>query len=167
MSKQSLARWENRHKSLAYWWAIGFGAGLLRPAPGTWGSLLGLGVGYFMLPSPWAIWLLVAGALLVTVISVAAIGNIERAAGIHDAPEIVIDEIAGQWVAMVPLALLPYGWFELSLSFLLFRIFDIVKPWPIGLLDKKVNGGFGVMIDDLVAGTISAILLSGIILFTG
>jgi len=160
MAKQSLSGWNKRYRSFAFWWSVGFGAGLLRPAPGTWGSILGLGIGYFLLQLPYAAGVLVLGALLITVISIFAIGVIEKSAGVHDAPEIVIDEIAGQWLAMVPLAFLPYGWLELGLSFLLFRIFDIIKPWPIGPLDRKVSGGFGVMVDDLVAGVIAAAILA-------
>ena len=150
---------------MAYWWSVGFGSGLLRPAPGTWGSVLGLFLGYLMLLQTQAVWLLIGGAATVTGISILAIGHIERSAGVHDASEIVIDEIAGQWLAMLPLALLPHGWFELGVSFLLFRIFDIFKPWPIGPLDQKVSGGFGVMVDDLVAGVIAAAILSLLMLY--
>jgi len=165
MAKQSLNSWEGRYKSPAYWWSVGFGVGLLRPAPGTWGSLLGFFLGYFILLQTHAQWLLIFGAAFVTVVSVVAIGRIEKATGVHDAPEIVIDEIAGQWLAMVPLALLPFDWLALGLSFLLFRVFDILKPWPIGPLDRKVNGGFGVMVDDLVAGVIAAALLSLLMIY--
>jgi len=165
MAKQSLNGWESRHKSLAFWWSVGFGSGLLRPAPGTWGSLLGLFIGYFILLQSQAAWLLIGGAAAVTAISIFAVGHIEKVAGVHDAPEIVIDEIAGQWLAMVPLALLPHGWLELGISFLLFRVFDIIKPWPIGPLDEKVSGGFGVMVDDLVAGVIAAAILSLLMLY--
>ena len=118
-----------------------------------------------MLLQPHAAWLLILGAAVVTGISIFAIGKIEESTGIHDAPEIVIDEIAGQWLAMVPLVFMPYGWVELGLSFLLFRIFDILKPWPIGPLDRKVSGGFGVMVDDLVAGVIAGVILSVAMLY--
>lgn len=159
MGKQSLINWDGRHKSWAFWWSVGFGSGLLKPAPGTWGSLFGLCIGYILLQQPFALLALLGGSLVITGISTVCISLIEEASGIHDAPEIVVDEIAGQWVALAPLAILPYSWFELSISFFLFRLFDIWKPWPIGPLDKKVSGGFGVMIDDLVAGIFAAISL--------
>ena len=159
MAKQSLKSWDERHKSIAFWWVVGFGAGLIRPAPGTWGSLLGLILGYFILLQSWAAAGLLIGSAIITVISVMSINAIESITGVHDAPEIVIDEIAGQWLAMLPLAFLPYGVFDIALSFVLFRVFDIIKPWPIGPLDKKVSGGFGVMVDDLVAGIIAGVIL--------
>ncbi len=159
MAKQSIKNWEGRHKSLAFWWSVGFGAGLLRPAPGTWGSLLGIGLAVALLQLPFAAWSLFFGAVFVSLISIAAIGSIEKASGIHDAPEIVIDEVAGQWLAVLPLAFFPYGFGEIILSFALFRVFDIIKPWPIGFIDKHLSGGLGVMVDDLVAGIFAAILL--------
>ncbi|PCI64492.1 MAG: phosphatidylglycerophosphatase A [Kordiimonadales bacterium] len=165
MAKETLSNWDGRFKSIAYWWAVGFGSGLMRPAPGTWGSLLGLVFGYGILQLPFAFALLLGGAAFVTALSIWSINAIEAATGVHDAPEIVIDEIAGQWIAMAPLALLPYDWRALALSFVLFRIFDIIKPWPIGPLDKKVSGGFGVMIDDIVAGIIAALLLTTAMLY--
>jgi phosphatidylglycerophosphatase A len=165
LAKETLSNWSGRFKSAAFWWSVGFGSGLMRPAPGTWGSLLGLGLGYIILTLPYAGWLLLVGAAVITVISIRAIGAIERATGVHDAPEIVIDEVAGQWIAMLPLAFLPFSAFELGLSFALFRLFDIIKPWPIGPLDRNVSGGFGVMVDDLVAGAIAAAILTGLMLY--
>jgi len=165
MGKKSLIEWPDRYKSIAFWWSVGFGAGLLRPAPGTWGSLLGLIIGLAFLQLAYSGWVLAIGAAVVTMLSIHCISSIEAACGVHDAPEIVIDEIAGQWIAMIPLALLPFSWLALVLSFVLFRIFDILKPWPIGLLDKKVSGGLGVMVDDLVAGLFAAICLYFLIPF--
>lgn len=160
MAKQSLSDWQERHKSIAYWWSVGFGSGLMRPAPGTWGSLAGLAIGYALIQTSGLLGL-IGAIIVVTGLSVHAINTIEGMTGIHDAPEIVIDEFAGQWVAMLPLTLFPFGWQELALSFVFFRVFDIVKPWPIGPLDKRVSGGFGVMVDDLVAGLFAAILVFG------
>lgn len=174
MTKQSLNIWHDRYKSPAYWWCVFFGAGLIHWAPGTWGSLFGACVGYlFVLYLPADIindgwFFLVVGALGVTVISVFAINHIEQQTGVHDSSEIVIDEVAGQWIAMIPLTFIPsacgtvepYMTVEnLAYSFCLFRLFDILKPWPINWLDQKVSGGFGVMIDDLVAGLFAAICL--------
>ena len=165
MSKQPISNWKDRKKHLSFWWATVAGVGLLKPAPGTWGSLAALLLGYGLIEAGISAAWLVVVVILLTLASVRAIDTIEAKSGIHDAPEIVIDEVAGQWLALLPLfyfqpTLIGYG-----LAFLLFRLFDIWKPWPIGPLDKKVSGGFGVMIDDIVAGLIAAALLYAILSF--
>ncbi|WP_417463647.1 phosphatidylglycerophosphatase A [Kordiimonas sp.] len=155
MAKTSLRTWHARNKSPLFWLVTGLGVGMLRPAPGTWGSLFGLFLGYGLLKlQPDAITLVVLVACL-TVVSSLAINKIEARIGIHDAPEIIIDEVAGQWLALVPVTMFEPSLTLYVLAFLLFRFFDIIKPWPIGWLDKKVAGGFGVMVDDLVAGILA------------
>ncbi len=156
MAKQTLSNWQERYKSAAYWWSVGFGSGLIKPAPGTWGSLAGLVIGYGLLKLPQSFWILLIFIAATTLLSVFAINQIERKTGIHDAPEIVIDEFAGMWLSLLPLAFTGFGYMELASAFILFRFYDIIKPWPIGWLDKKVSGGFGVMVDDLVAGIFAA-----------
>jgi phosphatidylglycerophosphatase A len=129
---------------LATW----FGVGRLQPASGTWGSLAAL-------PFAWLInhyggsLALLAASLLVFGLGCWAAQKYEAASDSHDASAIVIDEVAGQWLCLclAPANLLAYG-----LCFALFRLFDIWKPWPISWLDAKVGGGFGVMIDDMLAG---------------
>lgn len=147
--------------------ALWFGAGLLRPAPGTWGSLvalaLGCGLWWF---DPLALY---AGAALTAVGGVWAADAYERGAGRHDAPEVVIDEVAGQWVA---LAALPLAGAALTLqgaaaAFLLFRLFDIWKPGPIGWADRRLSGGLGVMVDDLLAGAAAGAILWALVEFGG
>jgi phosphatidylglycerophosphatase A len=86
----------------------------------------------------------------------------EKAIGIPDYPGIVWDEIVGYWVTMF---LVPPGWQWLFLGFILFRFFDILKPWPISWLNKNVHGGFGVMVDDLLAAVISFLVLHLIMYF--
>ncbi|MDO7653864.1 MAG: phosphatidylglycerophosphatase A, partial [Porticoccus sp.] len=76
--------------------------------------------------------------------------------GVHDHPGIVWDEIAGFWLAMTAV---PFTWYWMLAGFLLFRLFDIWKPWPIGWLDRKVSGGVGIMVDDLLAGVFTWLLL--------
>lgn len=124
------------------------GVGLLRPAPGTWGSLCALPFG----------WLAIATGgpgLLMMMIFIAfgaglwAAHIYADASGEHDASSVVIDEVVGQWIALV---LLPLSLWTFLLAFALFRAFDSVKPWPIRWLDKNVSGAFGVMIDDVAAG---------------
>lgn len=135
------------------WLASWFGAGFLSPAPGTWGSLAGLicGLPVYALGGTAS---LLAGAIIVTTLGLWAAQAFDRDAGGHDSKMIVIDEVAGQWIAMVPAALNPV---LLVLSFLLFRAFDILKPWPVSYFDKKIDGAAGVMGDDLVAGILAAL----------
>jgi len=130
--------------------ALGFGSGLIKPAPGTWGTLAGIPVYLLLLhvlPSGLLPYLLV---LLVSfIVGVYLCGKTAQDVGVHDHGAIVWDEFVGLWITMT---LIPFSWLNLLLGFLLFRLFDIVKPWPIKLLDKHVHGGFGIMIDDVLAG---------------
>lgn len=136
---------------LATW----FGAGRLPLAPGTWGSLAALPFAWGMasLAGPPVLF---AAALAALVIGIWASEAVTRTSGVKDPGEIVIDEVAGQWLALafVPLDPLAYG-----AGFLLFRVFDIVKPWPANWIDRGVSGGMGIMLDDIVAGAYTGILL--------
>jgi phosphatidylglycerophosphatase A len=141
--------------------ASGFGLGFLPKAPGTFGTLLGI---------PFAYFLHYRGAfpyMLVTVLfSFFAVIISEMAGplfGEPDSPKIVIDEVAGFLVTMT---WLPMTWQSLLIGFILFRIFDAVKPGPIGYLDRKVKGGLGVVIDDLAAGIAANIILQFIYVYT-
>lgn len=138
------------------------GAGLMRPAPGTWGSLAALPVAYLILWLGGPIGLIVA-ICVVTVVGVKATEHEVRASLSHDPSHVVIDEVAGQWIALLPvglgawwadaplLALWP-GWIA---AFGLFRLFDILKPGPIGWADAR-GDAWGVMLDDLIAGAFAA-----------
>ena len=142
---------------LATW----FGAGLLRPAPGTWGSFAALPFGWAL--AWWGGWpALLAGAILVFAVGVWAADVHCRAVGRHDASEVVIDEVAGQWLTLLPAAIVAGtpSLAHLGAGFLLFRIFDVAKPWPCSLLDRKVKGGLGVMVDDVAAGIYGAAVLA-------
>ena len=126
----------------------GFYSGLLPKAPGTWGSVVGgiLGVIFlYFLPSS----SLVLFTILLTLIAVREIDKYEKETGIHDASKIVIDEIAGMFLALSLSGISIVG---VIMSFVWFRVFDIWKPSIIGKIDEKVSGGWGVMGDDLVAG---------------
>jgi len=98
----------------------------------------------------------VAVVVFVSLIGIWLCGQTARALGVHDHPGIVWDEIAGYLLAMVAA---PAGWGWIALGIVLFRIFDIWKPWPIGLLDKQLKGGLGVMADDLLAGIFSLTIM--------
>ncbi|MBT5433754.1 MAG: phosphatidylglycerophosphatase A [Alphaproteobacteria bacterium] len=136
--------------------ATWFGVGLIRPAPGTWGSVaaLPLGVGILYLAGPWG--------LLGAAVAIFAFGTWETHRLIrgfpddagHDHASIVVDEVAGQLIALIPALFSPLLWLA---AFLLFRLFDIWKPGPIGMLDRKVPGALGVMLDDVAAGVAAAL----------
>lgn len=127
--------------------AFGFGSGLAPKAPGTAGTVLAvvlyLPLSHLSLVTYSAV-VIVAAVLGVWVCEVAS-----RQLGVHDHGGIVWDEFVGFWITMWAV---PAGWPWIVAGFLLFRFFDVVKPWPIGLLDKKVGGGFGIMVDDVIAG---------------
>ncbi len=145
-----------RPAGLAGWLAVWFGAGLSPVAPGTAGSLAALPAGIALLwaGGAWG-WLLTGlAALLLLPLGAWAAARHDRRSGGHDAPEIVIDEVAGQWIALMPVAWAV--WWQILLAFALFRLIDIVKPWPVGWIDRHLRGGWGVMADDIAAGAIAA-----------
>lgn len=142
--------------------AFGFGSGLSPKAPGTAGSVVGL-----------VLYILLAGLSDVVFISITLFlflagvwicGESSKKLGVHDHGGIVWDEIVGMLIALFH-APLSIPW--LVCGFILFRFFDIVKPWPIKWLDKKVKGGFGIMIDDVLAGIFAFIVLQLLILLMG
>jgi phosphatidylglycerophosphatase A len=140
--------------------ALGFGSGLLPVAPGTAGTLAAVPL-YLLLQD------LPLGAYL-TVVLVSLFGGIlvcgytAARLGVHDHPAIVWDEVVGYLVTMTAA---PAGWPWLAAGFVLFRLFDILKPWPIGWLDRRVHGGTGIMLDDVIAGVFAAVLLQMLVYF--
>lgn len=154
----------------AWWIATGFGSGRLRPAPGTWGSLAALLVWAFVFrvlrdhPAPVLV-LGLAAPLLMTGLGIWASGRVVVETGLEDPGFIVADEWAGQWIALAPLLFSPAlasptwgAWmFHLVAPFLLFRLFDIWKPGPVDAA-QSLPGGWGVMLDDVVAGLFAALL---------
>ena len=138
-----------------------FGAGYLKGAPGTWGSLVALVPGYYILEYGGAV-ALTHAIVFSFFLGVWAAGEHEKFTGDQDNSEIVIDELCGQWIAIFPILYLsPTGnWVaDYLAAFLLFRIFDIMKPWPIRYIDKNLKGGLGVMVDDVLAGLAAAAIL--------
>ena len=127
--------------------AFGFGAGLAPWAPGTFGTLVGVAL-YLMLPEvAWSTYLAIV--LLAAVAGIWLCGMTSRDLKVDDHPGIVWDEIVGYLLTM---AAAPPGWLWVILGFVLFRLFDFAKPWPIRAIDQHVHGGAGIMLDDLAAG---------------
>jgi phosphatidylglycerophosphatase A len=129
---------------LATW----FGVGRLPRAPGTWASLaaLPLAAALDWLGGPW---LVLLAALALFGLGVWASDRYMVACGLHDPAAVVVDEVVGQWLTLALLPLTPIAYL---LGFVLFRIADMVKPWPADWIDRTVAGGVGVMLDDVVAG---------------
>jgi phosphatidylglycerophosphatase A len=164
-------RWaapENRHHhrrrlGLPFWHpavmlATWFGAGFLPVTPGSWGSLAAL-------PFAWAIRTLwgppglALAAAIVFILGWWAAAAVVAASGLADPGAIVIDEVAAQWLVLMAAPLDPLAW---ALAFVLFRIFDIGKPWPVGWADRHIHGGLGVMLDDLLAAGYAALVLAAL-----
>lgn len=152
----------SRGKKTAWAWTVGtfFGAGLLRPGPGTWGSaaagLLWLGAAglFHLAPGPLGWWTLVA-ALCALAIGVPAATIVERESERPDPGQVVIDEVAGQWIALL---FARVNLSHLLAGFLLFRLFDIVKPWPARQLEH-LPAGWGIMLDDVAAGVYALLVM--------
>ena len=146
---------EARQLRIATLLATFFGVGRVRTAPGTAGSIVAL-------PFAWIIaafsgrFTLMLAAILMLGIGAWACEIYSKAAGKLDPSECVIDEVAGQWIvcAFAPLSILAY-----FVAFILFRVFDIVKPWPIKIVERRVPGGLGIMADDVVAALMGCIIL--------
>jgi len=132
--------------------ALGFGAGLAPFAPGTFGSLVGLLFAWAIAPLGFA-WLL-AATIAAVVAGVWICGESARRLGVHDHPAIVWDEVAGMMITMLAA---PDAWWGAPLGFVLFRVFDIAKPWPIREIDHGLGGGTGIMLDDVLAGMFAAL----------
>jgi len=144
----------------AHFFAFGFGTGLSRVAPGTVGSLLGIPFYLALAWLPLPIYILIVVALFLFGIWCCDIST--RHLGVHDHGGIVWDEIVGMLIALLAV---PTSLLHLALGFLLFRLFDILKPWPIGWVDKRVHGGFGIMMDDVIAGAMACVCMQLIIFF--
>jgi phosphatidylglycerophosphatase A len=155
-------------KKTLWAWAIGtfFGAGLLKPGPGTYGSiaavLLWFGAAHLLHPATFALAVGTAiAALAATLIGIPAATIVARESGREDPGHVVIDEVAGQLIALIAI---PADWRHAAISLLLFRIFDILKPPPIRQLER-LPGGTGIMLDDVAAGLFALLLAQIIHLF--
>ncbi|MBL4583594.1 MAG: phosphatidylglycerophosphatase A [Pseudomonadales bacterium] len=135
--------------------AFGFGSGLAPFAPGTAGTVAAIPL--FLLLNMLPAELYLAACALTFVVGIPICGASAKALGVKDHSGIVWDEFVGFWVTM---AFAPSGWIWLVLGFAFFRLFDIAKPWPISWVDRNVGGGFGIMLDDLLAGLLAAASLA-------
>ena len=138
--------------------AFGFGSGLAPKAPGTFGTLAAIPVYWLIadLSLPlYGLWLVVTFAL-----GVYWCDRSSRALGVHDHPGIVWDEMVGYWLTMF---MAPAGWQWMLAGFVLFRVFDIAKPWPVSLADRKIHGGLGIMLDDIFAAIYAWVCLQALV----
>lgn len=144
-------------KNPAHFLACGLGAGAAPYAPGTFGTVVG--VPLFLLLAPWSVPVYALATLLLFAVGVWLCGVTARDFGVHDHSGIVWDEVVGYLVTMIAA---PGGWPWIVTGFVLFRLFDVFKPWPIAWVDRRVGGGFGIMVDDLLAGVFSWVCLQAL-----
>jgi len=134
-------------QGLVHWLATGLGSGLIPWMPGTWGTLVAVLIySLYLAYLPLLHYVVLVSFL--TGIAIIVSGSESRYLGEHDASSIVIDEIVGFWWSML---LIPATLWWIMAGFILFRFFDIVKPWPISYLDRSIKGGLGIVLDDLMA----------------
>ncbi len=133
--------------------ALGAGSGLAPVAPGTFGTLAAIPL-LLLMPTNVVFYLVITVALFI--LGVYLCSNCATYLQTHDHPAIVFDEWVGLLVAMT---MVPRTTITVILGFALFRLFDVLKPWPIGLADKQLSGGLGIMLDDVLAGIMAAIVL--------
>jgi phosphatidylglycerophosphatase A len=139
--------------------AFGFGAGLSPVAPGTAGTLMAVPVYFLLILFPFYVYLAVLCVSLV--LGVWLCGASSRKIGVHDHSGIVWDEIVGYLLVMAPFS---PSFTAIVIGFIAFRVFDILKPWPISWLDRRIEGGFGIMLDDVIAALFAVVLMIGILL---
>jgi len=138
--------------------ATGFGSGLSPIVPGTMGTVASIPFYLLMIQLPFAAYLLIT--IIAAIIGITICQKTSDDMGVHDHGSIVWDEFVGFWITMAIAPVLSWQW--VLAGFILFRFFDMVKPWPISWLDKHVHGGFGIMIDDILAGFMAMIALWGV-----
>ena len=149
-----------RHPALLL--AFGFGSGFASKAPGTFGTIAAIPFHLIFINFP--TWLHGTVIGLAFLLGIWICGKTTEYLGVHDHEGIVWDEFVGYWITMF---FLPLNWVWIILGFVVFRILDILKPWPIKWIDEKVRGGLGIMLDDLIAGIMGAAFLHALLLLYG
>ena len=134
--------------------SLGFGSGLSPKMPGTLGTLVGVLLFVLLPVLDWKFYLGIIS--LAFLIGIVLCGYTAKALNAHDHPAIVWDEIVGYFITMF---MVPKDWVWILAGFILFRIFDILKPWPISVADKQLKGGLGIMLDDVIAALFSLIII--------
>ena len=137
-----------------YFVAFGCGSGLLPWMPGTWGTALAIPLYLVLSPLSW--WAYLTVVLIFAVFAAWVSDVLSKEMHTHDDPGMNIDEFVGYLVTMF---LAPHSWLAILLGFGYFRLFDILKPWPIGWVDKNVGGGVGMILDDVLAGIAACLML--------
>lgn len=127
--------------------AFGLGSGAAPFAPGTFGTLAAIPFYWLMSTLPLSIYLAVLG--VAGIIGIYLCDRTSKDLGVHDHSGIVWDEFVGYWITM---AAVPFSWQSALCGFVIFRVFDVIKPWPVRTVDRRVAGGFGIMFDDVLAG---------------
>ncbi|MBV0932347.1 phosphatidylglycerophosphatase A family protein [Marinobacterium weihaiense] len=158
MNKAPASVWRNPVHFLAF----GLGSGASPWAPGTMGTLAAVPLWYLLAQTGLTVYLLLT--LIAFVIGIWLCGRTSRDLGVHDHGGIVWDEFVGYWITMIAV---PVDWIWALLGFILFRLFDIWKPWPIRPVDRRVHGGLGIMLDDVLAGVFAALVLQGLLWIWG
>lgn len=162
-----------------YWLGLGLGTGLPKKAPGTWGTVGGLMIALpmFLL----GFWGFLAVVVVGCLVGSYVCGKTSKLMGVHDDPHIVFDEWVGMWISLLPSVWLlaqtqdtvktgleyyhPSTALLFIVPFTLFRFFDIMKPPPIKWVDKNVSGGFGILVDDVLAGVMAVMVFVVVMLF--
>ncbi len=134
--------------------ALGFGSGLAPKAPGTFGTLAAIPLFLLLAMLPPSLYLI--AVILMSIAGIYICGKAAEDVGVHDHPAIVWDEFVGFFITMF---MVPVSWQSVLVGFLLFRLFDILKPWPISFIDKKMTGGLGIMFDDVLAGVFALVIM--------
>lgn len=148
--------------SPVHFFAFGFGSGLSPKAPGTMGTLMAIPL--YLLIADLSLPLYITFCFFTTAVGIYLCDTSSKLLNVHDHPGIVWDEFVGFFITMIGFSV---SWQNILLGFILFRFFDIVKPWPIKIIDAKVDGGLGIMLDDIIAGLFAWLCLYGINRFDG
>lgn len=151
MKSPSQRKWNNHP---IHFFAFGLGSGAAPKAPGTFGTLAAVPLYFLLTLLP--LWGYVLAVVLAFVVGIYLCHQTSKDMGVHDHGGIVWDEFVGYWITMLAL---PVNIYWAAAGFVLFRFFDIIKPFPIGWLDKRVHGGLGIMIDDVIAGLFALVML--------
>jgi phosphatidylglycerophosphatase A len=159
MSQRPTPRFKELLQKPVHLLAFGLGSGLAPKAPGTAGTVLAIPL--YLLLMQLSLPLYLAVVIAVSLLGIWICDVAARETGVHDHPGIVWDEWAGYLLTM---AAAPAGWVWVLAGFVLFRLFDILKPWPIRWADQRVGGGVGIMLDDVIAGGFAWLCLQGLVI---